>query len=252
MDFACIGCKGQVWTRLDRKRVEWKAFMYVVIRFWFHETWRLPYRRRTVRNSAFRPWQSRESIGNRAAELRPEPWHIFKTDLDRTYYRSHFSLISTLTAKRNSQSQQSIAASLNFCRLAFVRKPEVSEQCSVVMFLTLAKKNVWFERRQTLQHFNVWLRAMSPDRNLPKSRLYCRITLFWSVFTHASRENKQAWRNSGKTDIICLFNAHRILMVTDHLRVTQHRCLTWECLINKETASNVKHGMLTCASRVYM
>jgi hypothetical protein len=94
----------------------------------------------------------------------------FKTDLDRTYYRSHFSLISTLTAKRNSQSQQRIAASLSFSRLAFVRKPVVSEQCSVVMFLILAKKNVWFERRQTLQHFNVWLRTMSPDRNLPKKK----------------------------------------------------------------------------------
>ena len=145
-----------------------QAFVYVVIRFWFHETWRFPYRWGKVWNSALRPWQLRESIGNWAAELRPELWHIFTTDLDRTYYRSHFSLISTLTAKCNSQSQPSIAASLSlsFCRLVFVRNPEVSKQCSVVMFLILARNNVWFERRQTLQHFNVWLRIMAPDRNL--------------------------------------------------------------------------------------
>ena len=51
--------------------------------------------------------------------------HNFKTDLDRTHYRSHFSLNLTLIEKRNSQSQQRVAASLNFCRLALVRKPEV-------------------------------------------------------------------------------------------------------------------------------
>jgi hypothetical protein len=69
---------------------------------------------------------------------------IFKKDLAKTYYRCHFSLNLTLTGKGNSQSQQRVAASLNICRLAFVRKPEVSEQCSVVMFLILAKKNVRF------------------------------------------------------------------------------------------------------------
>ena len=79
--------------------------------------------------------------------VRPELWHVSNTDLQRIYYRSHFSLNLALTAKHNSQSQQRIAASLNFCRLASVRKPEVSKQCSVVMVLTFAKKNVWFERR---------------------------------------------------------------------------------------------------------
>jgi hypothetical protein len=143
MDFTCTGSKGPVWTRPDRKRVEWQTFVYAVICFRFNETWRFPYRLRTVRNSALRPWQLRYSIGNRVAGLCPESWHIFKTDLDRTYYRSHFSLNLALTAKRNSQSQQRVAASLNFARLAFVRKPEVSKQCNFVVLLIFAKKNMF-------------------------------------------------------------------------------------------------------------
>ena len=101
--------------------------------------------------------------------VRPELWHIFKTDLDRTYYRSHFSLNLALTVKRNSQSQQRIAASLNFRRLAFVRKPEVSKQCRVVMVLILAKKNVWFERRWTLQHFKFGSVPCHPTRTCWKA-----------------------------------------------------------------------------------
>jgi hypothetical protein len=160
--------------------------------------------------------------------VRSELWHIFKTDPDRTYHLSQFSLNSTLTAKLNGQSQQRIAVSLNFCRLALVRKPEVSKQCSVVMFLILAKKNVWFERRQTLQHFNLWLPTVSPNRNLPKNRLHCRTALFRSVFTQASRQNKSSMYSLKKIreSRYHLFNAHRILMGTHHLRVMHHLCLT--------------------------